>query len=274
MPGGCPTTYRQSDKSIKLSVKLKGEGMESVDPRTMHVLIRDKGAPNWQDCTWKVAQARRDGDRIVVTYANGKEYPYGTDRVRLYDQVERRELDALDEIVVSGQRWNSVESIWTLRCAEQPRNPRYTLAYRKADGTLALRRYGSDEVRVRLATPEQRKNAATLDYVRDEVRAQAQRAGAMLDTSGRYARWTGDGEAAPAAILANVWEWLPQAPRGSALEAFLAGSASEATGASDHLIMPFHSNIDQRNAIRAALTHQISIIDGPPGTEKRRRSST
>ena len=242
--------------------------MESVDPRTMHVLIRDKGAPNWQDCTWKVAQARRDGDRIVVTYANGKEYPYGTDRVRLYDQVERRELDALDEIVVSGQRWNSVESIWTLRCAEQPRNPRYTLAYRKADGTLALRRYGSDEVRVRLATPEQRKNAATLDYVRDEVRAQAQRAGAKLDTSGCYARWTGDGEAAPAAILANVWERLPQAPRGSALEAFLAGSASEATGASDRLIMPFHSNIDQRNAIRAALTHQISIIDGPPGTGK------
>ena len=32
--------------------------------------------------------------------------------------------------------------------------------------------------------------------------------------------------------------------------------------------MPFHSNIDQRNAIRAALTHQISIIDGPPGTGK------
>jgi len=242
--------------------------MESVDPRTMHVLIRDKDAPNWLDCTWKVAQARRDGDRIVVTYANGKEYPYGTDRVRLYDQVERRELDALDEVVVSGQRWNSVESIWTLRCAEQPRNPRYTLAYRKADGTLALRRYGSDEVRVRLATPEQRKNAATLDYVRDEVRAQAQRAGAMLDTSGRYTRWVGEGEAAPAAILANVWEWLPQAPRGSALEAFLAGSTSAKTGASDRLIMPFHSNIDQRNAIRAALTHQISIIDGPPGTGK------
>ena len=150
--------------------------MENLDTRTMHVLIRDKDAPNWLDCTWKVAQARRDGDRIVVTYANGKEYPYGTDRVRLYDQVERRELDALDEIVVSGQRWNSVESIWTLRCAEQPRNPRYTLAYRKADGTLALRRYASDEVRVRLATPEQRKNAATLDYVRDEVRAQAHRA--------------------------------------------------------------------------------------------------
>ena len=242
--------------------------MEAVDPRTMHVLIRDKDTPNWQDHTWKVAKACRDGNRVVVTYTNGKEYPYGTDRVRLYDQVERRELDALDEVVVSGQRWNSVESIWTLRCAEQPRNPRYTLAYRKADGTLALRRYASDEVRVRLATPEQRKNAATLDYVRDEVRAQAQRAGAMLDTSGRYARWVGEGEAAPAAILANVWEWLPQAPRGSALEAFLVGRSSVDTGASDAVVMPFHSNLDQRNAIRAALTHQISIIDGPPGTGK------
>lgn len=242
--------------------------MESVDPRTMHVLIRDKDAPNWQDCTWKVAQARRDGDRIVVTYANGKEYPYGTERVRLYDQVERRKVDALDEIRVCGQRWNNVEIIWTLRRAGHPRNPRYTLAYRKADGKLALRRYGSDEVRASFATPEQRKNAATLDYVREEVRAQARRAGATLDTSERYPRWVGEGASAPAAILANVWERLPQAPRGSALEAFLAGSTSATTGASDHLIMPFDSNIDQRNAIRAALTHQISIIDGPPGTGK------
>ena len=242
--------------------------MESVDPRTMHVLIRDKDAPNWLDCTWKVAQARRDGDRIVVTYANGKEYPYGTDRVRLYDQVERRELDALDEVVVSGQRWNSVESIWTLRCAEQPRNPRYTLAYRKADGTLALRRYASDEVRASFATPQQRKNASILDYVREEVRAQARRAGATLDTSGRYPKWVGADHMLPDAILANVWEWLPSAPKGSALEAFLAGVSSAKTGASDRLIMPFHSNIDQRNAIRAALTHQISIIDGPPGTGK------
>ena len=242
--------------------------MEAVDPRTMHVLIRDKDAPNWQDHTWKVAKARRDGNRIVVTYTNGKQYPYGEDRVRLYDQVERRKVDALDEIRVCGQRWNNVEIIWTLRRAGHPRNPRYTLAYRKADGTLALRRYGSDEVRASFATPEQRKNASILDYVREEVRAQARRAGATLDTSECYPRWVGEGASAPAAILANVWERLPQAPRCSVLEAFLAGSTSATTGASDHLIMPFHSNIDQRNAIRAALTHQISIIDGPPGTGK------
>ena len=242
--------------------------MEAVDPRAMHVLIRDKNTPNWQDHTWKVAKVRPDGNRVVVTYTNGKQYPYGEDRVRLYDQVERRKVDALDEIRVCGQRWNNVEIIWTLRRAGHPRNPRYTLAYRKADGKLALRRYGSDEVRASFATPQQRKNASILDYVREEVRAQARRAGATLDTSGRYRKWVGADHMLPDAILANVWEWLPSAPKGSALEAFLAGVSSVKTGASDRLIMPFHSNIDQRNAIRAALTHQISIIDGPPGTGK------
>ena len=59
--------------------------MESVDSRTMHVLIRDKETLTWQDETWKVAKARRDGNRIVVTYTNGKEYPYGEDRVTLID---------------------------------------------------------------------------------------------------------------------------------------------------------------------------------------------
>ena len=242
--------------------------MESVDPRTMHVLIRNKETLTWQDDTWKVATARRDGNRIVVTYTNGKEYPYGEERVRLYDQVERRTVDALDEIRVGGKRWNNVEIIWTLRRADHPRNPRYTLACRTADGKLKLRRYGHDEVRVSYASAQDRQNAAALNYIREEVRAHARRAGAELDLTAQYPRWVSGEKMLPEAILANVWEWLAQAPRGSALEAFLAGTYATKTGASDHLIMPFPSNIDQRNAIRAALTHQISIIDGPPGTGK------
>mgnify|MGYP000917942981 CR=1 FL=1 len=152
--------------------------MESVDPRTMHVLIRDKETLTWQDETWKVAKARRDGNRIVVTYTNGKEYRYGEERARLYDQVERRTVDALDEVRVGGKRRTNVEIIWTLRRSDHPRDPRYTLAYRTAEGTLKLHRYGHDEVRVTYATAEDRHNAATLNYVREEVRAQARRAGA------------------------------------------------------------------------------------------------
>ena len=243
--------------------------MEPVDPRMMHVLIRDKETLTWQDETWKIAKARRDGKRIVVTYTtSSKEFPYGEERARLYDQVERRTVDALDEVRIGGKRRTNVEIIWTLRRSGHPRDPRYTLAYRTAEGTLKLHRYGHDEVRVRYATAEDRQNAATLNYVREEVRAQAGRAGATLDPTARYPRWVSGEKMLPEAILANVWEWLPQAPRRSALEAFLAGTSSTKTGASDRLIMPFPSNIDQRNAIRAALTHQLSIIDGPPGTGK------
>ncbi len=68
--------------------------MEAVDPRTMHVLIRDRDSQSWQDHTWKVAKVRPEGNSIVVTYTNGKQYPYGQDRVRIYDQVERREVGA------------------------------------------------------------------------------------------------------------------------------------------------------------------------------------
>ena len=242
--------------------------MESVDPRTMHVLIRNTETMTWQDDTWKIATARRDGNRIVVTYTNGKEYPYSEERVRLYDQVERRTVDALDEVRVGGKRWNNVEIIWTLRRADHPRNPRYTLACRTADGKLKLRRYGHNEVRVTYASAQDRQNAAALNYIREEVRAHARRAGAELDLTAQFPRWVSGDKMLPEAILANVWEWLAQAPRGSALEAFLVGTSATKTGASDHLIMPFPSNVDQRNAIRAALTHQISIIDGPPGTGK------
>lgn len=155
--------------------------MEAVDPRTMHVLIRDKNAPKWQDDTWRVAKARRDGKRVVITYTDGKEFPYGEDRVRIYDQVERRSVDGLDEIRVCGQRWNNVEIVWTLRRREDPREPRYTLTYRKSDGTLGTWRYGSGEVRVTYASAQDRQRAATLDYVREEVRAHALRRGEAAD---------------------------------------------------------------------------------------------
>ena len=243
--------------------------MKSVDPRTMHVLIHDENTHQWEDRTWKIATARRERDRIVITYTTStREYHYGEDRARLYDQVERHDIDALDEVRVRGKRWNNVESLWTLRHPGNPDDPRYTLAYRTANGELTFRRYSTPEVRVTYATPQERQLAATLNYVRDEVRAQARRAGAALDPNARYPKWVCATGILPEAILANVWEWLRQAPRGSALEAFLAGTCSTKTGASDRLIMPFHSNIDQRNAIRAALTRQISIIEGPPGTGK------
>lgn len=118
-------------------------------------------------------------------------------------------------------------------------------------------------------TQEERERAKALfDYIRTEVFSAAERQGALRAEPGAPKPWKGHDVSIVYASLANVWENITSVPQGSALEAFLVGRSSADTGASDAVVMPFHSNLDQRNAIRAALTHQISIIDGPPGTGK------
>ena len=118
-------------------------------------------------------------------------------------------------------------------------------------------------------TQEERERAEALfDYIRTEVFSAAERQGALRAEPGTSKPWKGHKASIVYASLANVWENIASVPQGSALEAFLIGRSSVDTGASDAVVMPFHSNLDQRNAIRAALTHQISIIDGPPGTGK------
>lgn len=118
-------------------------------------------------------------------------------------------------------------------------------------------------------TQEERERAEALfDYIRTEVFSAAERQGALRAEPGAPKPWKGHDVSIVYASLANVWENITSVPQGSALETFLVGRSSVDTGASDAVVMPFHSNLDQRNAIRAALTHQISIIDGPPGTGK------
>lgn len=118
-------------------------------------------------------------------------------------------------------------------------------------------------------TQEERERAEALfDYIRTEVFSAAERQGALRAEPGAPKPWKGHDVSIVYASLANVWENITSVPQGSALEAFLVGRSSVDTGVSDAVVMPFHSNLDQRNAIRAALTHQISIIDGPPGTGK------
>lgn len=54
----------------------------------------------------------------------------------------------------------------------------------------------------------------------------------------------------------------------SALATYLSGSPRPPTAEAPSLIFPFSSNGSQRAAIATALRHQISVIEGPPGTGK------
>ena len=105
-------------------------------------------------------------------------------------------------------------------------------------------------------TQEERERAEALfDYIRTEVFSAAERQGALRAEPGTSKPWKGHKASIVYASLANVWETSHPCRKAPTLEAFLIGRSSVDTGASDAVVMPFHSNLDQRNAIRAALTH-------------------
>ena len=246
--------------------------MSTVVPGVLHVLIKSKDGQRWEDKTWDVRRVRRAGNRVVVTFASDKEWWYGLGRVRIYDQVMERKLGTLDLVYVNGVLKQDVTNIYDLRASDGSFEPRSTLVFPKAsadeDDKPITCTYGKEAVTLDLATPNQRQTLPVMKYVREEVHAQARRAGETQQGNGNKSGRAGEAKTTPDAILANQWKKLSKAPSGSALEAYLRGTNSTQTGANDRIIMPFHSNIDQRNAIRAALENQISVIDGPPGTGK------
>ncbi|WP_454935452.1 AAA domain-containing protein [Actinomyces oris] len=55
---------------------------------------------------------------------------------------------------------------------------------------------------------------------------------------------------------------------GSALFAYMKGANSQVSEIPSPVILPFRSNEDQKVAVERALSHRVSVIDGPPGTGK------
>ncbi len=204
-----------------------------------------------------------DGTASCVTYTNGKQYPYG-DRVRLYDQVERRKVDASMRSAC-GSAGTTSRSLRARRGS--PRAIRAaTPRIGKLTARFALRRYGSDEVRgiVLFATPEQRKTVSILDYVREEARAQARSGRATLEQSGTFlipGGGRGRIRTGAAILTERLGAWFASAARLPALKR--SSSRQIRPTASDHLTMPFHSNIDQRSDSRRASPTRSLIIDGP-----------
>ena len=242
--------------------------MGSVDAKKLQVLIKSKEGQKWEDVTAEVLRVRRAGNRIFVTFKSGKEWSYGTGRVRIYNQVRCQKIRDLDLVYLDGTLRRNVEYVYELRTSDASVQPRYLLEYRTKEGALGTYIRVGDAVTLDLMTETQRQCLPIMKYAYDEVCDQARRMGATRQSNGNKSWWTCEDAVKPDALLASLWEELPKAPSGSALEAYLRGTNSAQTGANDRIVMPFHSNIDQRNAIRSALENQISVIDGPPGTGK------
>lgn len=242
--------------------------MGSVDPRMMHVLIKRGDRGRWKDCSKQIVSCCFDGSTYSFDFDDGRHEELFADQVQIYDQVSKGQDVKHDAVYVNGDLWPRVETLWEVRKRDNPQSFRYTLGARLASGELRFYHRSDKDVCVVPEDPELARVRRVMEYVQEEVREQARCIGATRHSNGRKAWWTSEGNVKPEVLLASLWEELPKAPSGSALEAYLRGTNSAQTGANDRIVMPFHSNIDQRNAIRSALENQISVIDGPPGTGK------
>ncbi len=247
-----------------------------MDQTKEHILIRSNGSQNFFDRTDDVVRWEDLGDYIEVFYRgahagvpSSSGYEYRRENVRIYTQISEHDIHPLDEVKVDGAIWTNVTKIWVLSWEGAPSQVRYTIARINKNGETKLHRRVAGQLDVREASAAQIKSQLVIDYVCEEVFDYAYRQGAEICINDKgYEEWFGEGESGIAAQLATIWQWLPRAPEGSALEAFLSGDCDATTGASAEVVMPFRSNFDQREAIKSALRHQISIIDGPPGTGK------
>ena len=65
-----------------------------------------------------------------------------------------------------------------------------------------------------------------------------------------------------------AFESIKYAHPGSALSAYMEGVNFQVSETPSPVILPFQSNEDQKVAVERALSHRVSVIDGPPGTGK------
>lgn len=70
-------------------------------------------------------------------------------------------------------------------------------------------------------------------------------------------------------ILSHSYDSISEIPESCILTSFLNGSLSERNGnPANPDFFPFGFNLSQKNAVNTAFSHNLSVIEGPPGTGK------
>lgn len=210
-----------------------------IDPRREAVLIRPKDSSEFCDDTWKVLGYHEELTRVRVAYRGGKEYAYSRDRVVILRNPKRRPLAEGERVEVDGNVWANVVDVVRF---DGPGGPWWRIFYRTATGE------------------------ANRTYRRVRILGDARRSG---PAAGVFDYWRGIVSRLPEDDpLRGPCDGLHFIHPESVLGRYLTGELPGPTGNVMPRIFPFLSNASQREAVRKALNHSISVIDGPPGTGK------
>ena len=213
-----------------------------INPRNMAVLIGDGTANEFKDKTRDVSEIRTARQWIEIVFINSrKTYSYPTARVRILRNPKRHALTEDERAEVNGSIWEGVTEVLTFT---DNIGAWSRIFYRKQAGE-DYRTHPASEIRVITSATETPGVASVLRYWRTAV--------AGLDRDDP---------------LRPGYEKLAFIHPESALSSFLSGSPVESRPLDVTPIFPFRCNLSQRSAVEKALTHSVSVIEGPPGTGK------
>lgn len=204
-------------------------------------MIRDRAGNQFEEKTREISEVRPAGQRTKIVFTNGRSYEFGRDRVRILRNPHRRVLAEGERVEAGGTIWESATEVLTFHDAAGAWS-------RIFYGTKAGERYSTrpaSGVSVIASADGARGASQVLDYWRNVA----------SETSGEDS-------------LRYEYEKLTFVHPESALSSFLENSPIEAGEEDTALIFPFRCNLSQREAVEKALTHSVSVIEGPPGTGK------
>jgi AAA domain/Protein of unknown function (DUF2726) len=209
-----------------------------IDLRRQAVFIRD--AEGFLDRTPEVVHCVPMGQRISVRFRNGRTYPYGVERCHVaYSRPVA--ISPESRVLVDSAVWSNVVGVWEF---DGPDGLWRRVIYRARSGERFVT-YPAARVEVVQGLERQPAVATCLAYWRA--------AAAQLPPDNPTRR---------------AWEQLDFVHPESSLARYLSGEPAETTPPTITPIFPFRCNLSQRDAIDNALTHAVSVIEGPPGAGK------
>ncbi len=205
------------------------------------VLAWDKKAQRFADKTQDIVSLELDGHQYAIRF-RGTRYPfkYNAENILVCEPVSAQDIgDALIE--VRGTPWTAAKRLEFFKTAAGP----WTRVHYDTQSGPAFRSYPTAEVRYAANARQQPRLEQLMKYFENVVDAHP-----------------ADDPLRPA--FARLRYVHPD----SALATYLSGAPLTADGSVRELVFPFSSNMSQKDALSSALSHPISVIEGPPGTGK------
>lgn len=214
----------------------------SFDASKQLVLAWDKKSGAFEDKTRDIVSLKEVAGKYSVRYRNTRyPFPYNPQNLLIVEPSKVHDLTEDVLIEVNGEPWNNAIRIEQFDTAAGP----WTRVHYSTQQGPASRAYPSSQVRPVANARQAPRVEALMSYVSTVVAAHP------ADDP-----------------LHHAFKSLRFVHPDSALAAYLAGAPPAPINAAPELIVPFSSNLSQRDALHLALTHQISVIEGPPGTGK------